>query len=323
MSRFLWWPLLLLATPVTGQTRYDPTVVGQGNVTTVDLTFHDATRNRELPVLVYLPAASGPAPMVLFSHGLGGARTGSAFLGQHWAARGYLAVFLQHPGSDESVWKGLRPGQVMRAMQKAANAENLIDRIDDVGAVLDQVLKWNRTAGHPLSGRIDPARIGMSGHSFGALTTQGVSGQVLPGKRNSTDRRIRSAIMFSPSSPRRGDPADAFGKVAIPWLLMTGTRDVSPIGQSDTTSRLAVFPGLPAGGGHFELVLWDAEHSVFTDRPLPGDKEQRNPNHHPAILAISTAFLDATLRQDAAARAWLNGAGPRSVLEPKDRWQGK
>jgi len=54
----------------------------------------------------------------------------------------------------------------------------------------------------------------------------------------------------------------------------------------------------------------DAEHSAFGDRPLPGDQKPRNPNHHRAILALSTAFWDAYLRGDAAARAWLQGARP-------------
>ena len=87
-------------------------------------------------------------------------------------------------------------------------------------------------------------------------------------------------------------------------------------------SRLAVFPALPPGG-KYELVLDRAEHSVFTDRPLPGDTEKRNPNHHRVILALSTAFWDAYLRDDAAAKAWLDGDGPRSVLEKDDRWQRK
>jgi len=39
------------------------------------------------------------------------------------------------------------------------------------------------------------------------------------------------------------------------------------------------------------------------------------------ILALSTAFWDAHLRGDAPARAWLHGAGPRSILEEQDRWQ--
>ncbi|NLC82242.1 MAG: dienelactone hydrolase, partial [Lentisphaerae bacterium] len=47
------------------------------------------------------------------------------------------------------------------------------------------------------------------------------------------------------------------------------------------------------------------------------------PNHHRAILALSTAFWDTHLRGDDAARAWLTGDGPRSVLEKNDRWQRK
>jgi hypothetical protein len=54
---------------------------------------------------------------------------------------------------------------------------------------------------------------------------------------------------------------------------------------------------------------------------LPGDREPRNPNHHRVILALSTAFWDAYLRGDAGALTWLNGPGPRSVMEPADRWQ--
>ncbi|MFQ5705061.1 MAG: hypothetical protein ACE5HT_13705 [Gemmatimonadales bacterium] len=103
---------------------------------------------------------------------------------------------------------------------------------------------------------------------------------------------------------------------------MTGTKDVAPIGNADLKSRLAVFPALPPGG-KYELVLSGAEHSAFTDRALPGDSEQRNPNHHRVILALTTAFWDAWLRRDAAARAWLDGAGARSVLEQDDRWQTK
>ena len=57
---------------------------------------------------------------MLFSHGLGGSREGSAFLGKHWAARGYVVVFLQHPGSDESVWKSKPFAERMPAMRQAA-----------------------------------------------------------------------------------------------------------------------------------------------------------------------------------------------------------
>ncbi len=89
------------------------------------------------------------------------------------------------------------------------------------------------------------------------------------------------------------------------------------IGDADTRSRLGVFPALPPDG-KYELVLDRAEHSAFTDRPLPGDVEKRNPNHHLAILALCTAFWDAWLRDDSATRVWLDGEGPRSILEKDD-----
>jgi hypothetical protein len=101
---------------------------------------------------------------------------------------------------------------------------------------------------------------------------------------------------------------------------MTGTKDTAPIGHIDVKSRLAVYPAL-RGAPKYEVVLNNAEHSVFTDRALPGDKEPRNPNHHRVILAVSTAFWDAYLRGDSEALVWLNGSGPRSVMQPEDKWQ--
>jgi hypothetical protein len=70
-------------------------------------------------------------------------------------------------------------------------------------------------------------------------------------------------------------------------------------------------------------VLDNAEHSAFGDRALPADTERRNPNHHRALLAVTTAFWDAYLRNDEAARMWLDGDAVRSVLEKADQWEKK
>jgi hypothetical protein len=69
------------------------------------------------------------------------------------------------------------------------------------------------------------------------------------------------------------------------------------------------------------LVLDKAEHSAFGDRALPGETERRNPNHHRAILAVTTAFWDASPRNDEQARQWLGSDAVRSVLEKDDQWQ--
>jgi predicted dienelactone hydrolase len=206
-------------------------------------------------------------------------------------------------------------------MNEAASLKNFLLRVQDVPAVLNQLEIWNAESNHPLAGRMNLKKIGMSGHSFGAVTTQAVSGQSFPdGGQRLTDARITAAIAFSPSSPKRGRAAQTFGEVKIPWLLMTGTKDVAPIGNTDMKSRRAVYLNLK-GAPKYEVVLNNAEHSAFTDRALPGDHETRNPNHHRVILALSTAFWDAYLRDDTAASEWLNSKQPRSIMEAEDQWQ--
>jgi predicted dienelactone hydrolase len=311
------------AAPTETAAAYDPLRLPAAKLPpSLALTAHDEPRQRDLPLRIFLPVATAPAPVVLFSHGLGGTRDTCNYLGTHWAARGYAVVFVQHPGSDDSVWKDAPLGERMAAMQRAASAANFVLRCDDVKATLDALTKWNAAADHECHGRFDLEHVGMSGHSFGAVTTQAVCGQSSPliGQKYS-DPRIDAAIAMSPSSPRAGKPQNAFGKVAIPWMLMTGTDDVAAIGDQDAASRLLVFPALPATIDRYELVLDGAEHSAFTERGLPGDRGKRNPNHHRSILALSTAFWDAYLRGDAAAKAWLQGDDAKSVLQEKDLWQ--
>jgi predicted dienelactone hydrolase len=306
------------------ETDYDPLELPKSELPKpLELRVNDDARSREIRLRVYLPVKKSLSPVVLFSHGLGGSRLNNPYLGRHWSARGYVVVFMQHAGSDAALWKNARLTERMDALRQAANLENFMLRAKDVPIVLDQLERWNAEAGHELEKRMDLEHIGMSGHSFGAVTTQAVSGQTFPLRGAAfIDERIKAAVMFSPSSPRQGDPQRAFGSVKIPWMLMTATKDVALIGGTDVESRLAVYPALPAGE-KYEVVLHDGEHSAFSDRELPGDKLPRNPNHHRVILALSTAFWDAYLRDDTQAKAWLDGNGPQRVLEKGDRWQKK
>ena len=315
----LW--LLLLA--CAAQAGYDPLAVPGTHPTVLDLSIQDPTRDREIPIRVMLPVSSGPAPVILFSHGLGGSRTGSAYLGEHWSARGYVTVYVQHPGSDDAIWRDKSAADRIVTLLGAASLENFALRVQDVRVVLDQLAKWNADPASPLAGRLDMARVGMSGHSFGAVTTEAVSGERFPsGGDGYTDHRIKAAVAFSPSVPRGGDADKAFGQVSIPWMLMTGTKDNMLALNMRAEDRQAVYPALPPGA-KYEVVLDRAEHSAFTEHALPGDREPRNPNHHRVILALSTAFWDAWLKSDKAAQSWLEGAGPNAVLQAGDRWQHK
>ena len=304
--------------------KYSPLdIAKEGKIQVLDLNIKDKKRRRVIPLRVYLPAEKTSQPVLIFSHGLGGSCKGNAYLGQHWASRGYMVVFLQHPGSDTSVWKGKPLLKRMAEMKKAASLNNFLLRVNDVKVLIDYLGKWNKQKGHALASRMDLKKIGMSGHSFGAVTTQALSGQRTAwGKASFTDNRIKAAVMFSPSLPSKVSAEKAFGKIAIPWMLMTGSKDDSFVTRTKAKERLQIYPVLPVKG-KYELVLYNAEHSAFSDRSLPGDKEKRNPNHHRAILAFSTAFWDTWLKENKQAQIWLEGDKSKYVLETQDRWQFK
>lgn len=196
----------------------------------------DAKRDRVVPLKLYVPNTDKPVPVVLFSHGLGGSRENNSFVGRYWAEAGYVAVFIQHIGSDETVWRNAAPQERAAVMQEAASAKSTQDRHADVPFVIDQLEKWNREEGNPLHGKMNLAKIGMSGHSFGAVTTQGMMGQRLPANRNYHDPRLSAFVLFSPSSHRATSPEEAFGQIAKPVLCMTGTKDLSGIERGSILS---------------------------------------------------------------------------------------
>jgi predicted dienelactone hydrolase len=305
---------------------YDPTVPGPQSAAAdhiYDLTVQDPARDRAIPVRITHSARRLRMPVILFSHGLGGSRRGYAYLERRWRGRGYVTVFLQHPGSDDAIWRGLPPEERMAALRAAGTQAQLVQRMLDVVAVLNTLAVWQSAGEHrPLDDRMDLARIGLAGHSFGAYTAQAVAGQRLPPQLPGAwpDPRINAALLLSPGPPVRPAPEEAFGEVTNPWMLMTGTHDASLFGPA--TDRLVVFPALPPGR-KYELVLDGAEHSAFGDIALPGDRRPRNPGHHRAIMALSTAFWDSTLKASDGAQAWLDGPGPATVLAPGDRWQRK
>ncbi|MFK7818200.1 MAG: alpha/beta hydrolase family protein [Planctomycetaceae bacterium] len=298
--------------------KYDPSE-SAGKVDVVRTEFK--YEGRTVPLKFYLPAGKKSAATIVLSHGLGGTREVGSYLGNYWAGRGYAVVAMQHAGSDADVMKNARRGlQKFQALKKAANGTAAVARYKDVRKTLDHLTELNKNG--KFAGQFDLTRVGMSGHSFGAITTQAVSGQDYgPLGQRYTDKRIKAALPLSPSPPRFGFNDSTFGNVSIPWLLMTGTEDDSLISRNvDPESRRQVFPALPKAGHHYELCLEGATHFAFSDHKRG---RGRNPAHHPAIQAISSAFWDTYLLDDTAAKTWLNGKGPRSVLARKDEWQRK
>jgi len=290
----------------------------------IDLDWKDSARNRAVPVRVYLPADVKAAPVVIFSHGLGGSRQGYGFLGTYWAEHGYVAVHVQHVGSDTSVWKGAG----LNAREKltaAANPKELMERVSDVKFTLDQLTALNKDPKSPLHGRLDLSHIAMAGHSYGASTTQALMGEIFPLNLSEgwADSRITCAIVMSPSPPEmRSRTAEAFGKIAMPVLYLTGTKDDSPIGDIKAADRPLPYES-SSPGDKYLIVFNDADHMVFAGAPrLRGELREIDKTDQPLIQKATTAFLDAYLKGDTSGKTYLHDgfakeAGKAATVQAK------
>ncbi|WP_419194110.1 alpha/beta hydrolase family protein [Novipirellula herctigrandis] len=314
---------LLLAVVLLSLTR-PVFAVDTATVKHLDFEPQDAKRDRAVPVRVYLAEQASAGPVVLFSHGLGGSRANNPYLGKQWAASGYVCVFMQHAGSDQEVWQSARLRDRMKAVKQAASAKSAADRIQDVSFVIDQLEKWNQEADHPLCGKLDLDRIGMSGHSFGAVTTLAVAGRRSLFGKSYADERIDAFFAMSPQPGQGLSAQRALGHISAPMLCMTGTKDDSPINDRVTPQlRREVYKALPEGD-KYELVFDGGHHFTFGDSE--GFRTRgRDPDHHPAIQKISLKFWDAYLRDDQSSRHWLQSKQPKidCKLKASDTWQWK
>jgi predicted dienelactone hydrolase len=328
----------------------------------MDEEWRDTVRSRTLPLRLYLPSVPTPPagaarsdisrtsiPWVIFSHGLGGSRAGGRAWGEALAAAGYLAVHVQHPGSDEALWKGKPPAQAALGLRDGATGEQLMARIGDVRFVLDEVARRAKAQAvlmAPGSAGSSPAAVlpwasinvpmvMMSGHSFGAVTTQALMGQRfgVPSDDLAPEPRFVAAIAYSPSA-RQPRPIDSFAAMGRPFMSITGTQDAEPeLLQTSGRERMLAsarqvpYQEMPAGHKYL-LVVEGGDHMMFNGEPDVG-RRVRSPEMQEvqsrlvaAGQSVVTLFADAYLRQDPNALARMQSATPVR-LAPLDRWAFK
>ena len=302
---------------------------GRDQVHVEERALHDARRDRQVLYTVFRPSTlSGRHPVVLFSHGNGGTRHDAMYLARHLASHGYVVVHVQHAGSDAAIWAGAQTADAVIARMKAAAADRHMHdaRYRDVPAILGELAKLNWD--HPaLAGHLDLDAIGMSGHSWGALTTL-----VLVGARDGLDAdsyedsRIKAAIAISPSLPRVSEQqmAAACRDISVPMLHVTGTADSSPVVPGlNYEKRLGPYEAIAAPDQHL-LVLNGADHMLFpgVDGPLRKITAE-DEDILRAVRAVSLAFWDAYLRNDDGARQWLETFDPPLEGDAVQRLTGK
>jgi dienelactone hydrolase len=257
-----------------------------------DLDWFDVARRRPVPVRLYAPRQSmaRALPLVVFSHGIGGSRTGYGYLGRHWASHGVASLHLQHVGSDRQVWFG-NPLALLERLQDAARDREAIDRTRDFRFALDGALAG--AAGI----EVDARRIVAAGHSYGANTALLVSGARVRREgvvMDLRDERVRAAVVIS-TPPFYGEPdlSRILAPVTIPSLHITTTEDVIRIPgyYSDVTDRLEVFEAI--GGREKWLAVFEGgSHSLFTGRFGEGSAVLR------ATRELAQAFTHRVFEHD-------------------------
>ncbi len=261
-----------------------------------DGVWRDAARGRDIPVRISLPTGTARVPLVVWSPGLGGDIGTGGVWARHWAANGLAVVQMQHAGSDGAVYRDIKTPEERRARVAAgASPVQLLARIIDTRFVLSEVGRRRREGACDLT-RIDTDRAAIAGHSMGAWVAQGIAGQRFNGEPALRDLRFRAALAFSPTA---NPGTDAFDRVAIPFLSITGSRDgvddgASPeLAAAALLARSAAFRSMPADGSKCLIVIDGAQHMMLAGSGAATAPAARHAER--VGKAASTAFLVAAL----------------------------
>jgi predicted dienelactone hydrolase len=287
-----------------------PPVDLNAGYTVQEFIWTDAQRNRLIPAVLYLPKELKKAPLVVFSHGLGGSRYSYSHLGKFWASNGIATIALQHPGSDRAIWTS-QGFSVLGALKSAANLENAVARAVDVTFAIDALGNENS-----VSDKIDFSKVAVAGHSFGANTALLSAGaQFYQGNKlmSYADKRVKAAVVLSaPALPSSENAKEVYGSIRIPTLHLTGTHDHTPIPGAVTTADMRREPYDAIQGASKYLGVYDGgRHSMFNDRSRDATSEAIKEAARVTSLQFFRSVFDgpamqpkyeATLRDNARAR---------------------
>ncbi len=174
-------------------------------------------------------------PMVVFSHGFGGCGIQSVFFTQELARHGYIVVAPDHKDAQCKVDQPRGRFHFQRAEEPFRRPsewtdQTYADRRNDIEQAIREML-----VDPEFGPRIDPSRIGGSGHSLGGYTIMGLAG----GWSRWRDGRIHAALLFSPySAPYLSH--QSIGGIRVPVMYQGGTHD------------LGITPSLKRRGGAYD-----------------------------------------------------------------------
>ncbi len=265
MNRFL--PIVLAAgilLPCAAHALPDVTKPGPFTVGVTNLTFTKTSETtgapRPLDTVIWYPAVPDTGtdsvlgrrdaevvrrrfPLVLFSHGLCGIPEQSIFLTQALASWGFIVAAPPHPGN--------RFTDGFPACFTTIN-DSFANRVADIRFTIDSVLAESKRRDlhftpSRFAHRVNPHRIGMSGHSFGGQTTLRVA---------LAEPRVIAALALAPALFAALDP----GQIKTPTMIQGAELDSLAPYQTDAVGAFGRLVG-----PRFLLDILNAGHYAFSD----------------------------------------------------------
>lgn len=154
---------------------------------------------------VDLDSDGGPYPLIVFAHGVMGSRGQSRAYTRHLASHGYVVAAPDFPLSN-----GGAPG--------GPRVTDIANQPVDVSFVINELLLRNAEADHFLYNAVDGEEIGVTGHSWGGLTT------LLTAFGPYSDARVKAILPIAGPACFM-DPTSA-SDTSVPMLVVDGSIDL-------------------------------------------------------------------------------------------------
>lgn len=267
------------------------------------------TGMRDLSLRITAPKTGGPYPLIVFSHGMYGSENGYGTLVDHWAQAGYVVIQPTHDDSLRYADAETRRRALSGGLDNISSAPQ---RPRDISLVLDNLDSITKAA-PALGSKIDRTKLGMGGHSFGAWTTQivsGMSGRMggAPGK----DDRFQAFVVISPQGEGGNVGPNSFKTMKGPMMMISGDNDTGRGEWDPKVHRKQAFQGA-APGGKYLVWIKDAYHNFGGVSGRQGGIQiggkmmgGPNPTHYHQVQSASLAFWDATLKGLPSAKGYLS-----------------
>ncbi len=300
------------------------------NVVASFATWETGTASHELAITV--PAKPGRYPLLIYLPALGETRSAGAAWRTAWTRAGYAVLSVQPLREDARAWSSerARGGDFALLARERYSGAAMSERLAALHAVLEQLVRRQAAGEAPLE-RIDLSRVALAGYDLGAYTAMVAAGEnprdvVVP----TWQVDIRAVVAISPYATFSGASFESrFGAIRLPVLSVTSDVDADALGVVASPSlRRAPFEYMPAGD-KFLAILRGLPHATLSGAGEPAEGEaggaggrlgrrggaaddgeaRPSPTARAigvaAIQGLSTAFLDAVLKDDVFAREWL------------------